>query len=513
MARKNFVRDNVPLSRFGVLVAQLESIVASAAQQSPDPLLCFDLLSDLISAIDDEPKDSIVLWQRKCEDALYSLLILGARRPVRHLASVAIARIIMKGDPISIYARVSSLQGFLADGKRIEPQRVAGAAQCLGELYRFFGRRVTSGLPETTSLALKLMKYHEEYVRKEALYMLQNALEGCGSTAVSAAYTEAFRIILRFGVVDKSFIVRIAAARCLKAFANIGGPGFGIVELDNSAAACVKALEDPVSSVRDAFAEALGALLALGMNPEAQVQPRGKGQFTPAKKLEGGLQRHMISPFIKAAGPRSRDLRIGLTLSWVSFLQAILLKYLHPDVELQDFAMQVLDMLQLDASFDAQALACVLYILRVGVTDQMTEPTQRSFLVVLGKQLQSPDSSPAMKVGALRTLSHILKTLGEVPLEFKEVLDDTVVAALSNSSQLVRVEAALTVRALAEVDPTCVGGLISFGVTTLSALRENISFERGSNLKVDLDSFHGQSTVLAALMSISPKLPLGYPAR
>lgn len=31
--------------------------------------------------------------------------------------------------------------------------------------------------------------------------------------------------------------------------------------------------------------------------------------------------------------------------------------------------------------------ACVLYILRVGVTDQMTEPTQRSFLLFLGKQV------------------------------------------------------------------------------------------------------------------------------
>lgn len=41
-------------------------------------------------------------------------------------------------------------------------------------------------------------------------------------------------------------------------------------------------------------------------------------------------------------------------------------------------------------------------------------------------------------------------------------------------------EAALTWRALAEVDPTCVGGLISFGVTTLSALRENVAFEKVS---------------------------------
>ena len=53
---KNFVRENVPLSRFGVLVAQLESIGASASQQSPDPLLSFDLLSDLLSAIDEEPQ-------------------------------------------------------------------------------------------------------------------------------------------------------------------------------------------------------------------------------------------------------------------------------------------------------------------------------------------------------------------------------------------------------------------------------------------------------------------------
>ncbi|XP_058187848.1 protein SWEETIE-like [Rhododendron vialii] len=124
---------------------------------------------------------------------------------------------------------------------------------------------------------------------------------------------------MRLAVGDKSFTVRVAAARCLKAFANIGGPGLGVAELDNSASYYVKALEDPVSSVRDAFAEALGAVLALGMNPEAQVQARGKGQFTP-KKLEGGLQWHLVLPFIKASGPRLKDVSIGVTLSWVSLL-------------------------------------------------------------------------------------------------------------------------------------------------------------------------------------------------
>ncbi|XP_039034805.1 protein SWEETIE isoform X2 [Hibiscus syriacus] len=513
MARRNYVRENVPLSRFGVLVAQLESIVASASQKSPDPLLCFDLLSDLLSALDDEPKESILLWQRKCEDALYSLLILGAKRPVRHLASVAMTMMISKGDSISIYSRASSLQGFLSDGRRSEPQKIAGAAQCLGKLYQHFGRRITSGLFETTIIATKLMKFHEEFVRQEALLMLQNALEGCGGSAAASAYTEAFRLITRFGIGDRAFIVRIASARCLKAIANIGGPGLGVGELDSLATQCVKALEDSITSVRDAFAEALGSLVALGMNPEAQVQPKGKGPFPPLKKLEGGLQRHLVLPFTKASGSRSKEIRVGLTLSWVFFLQAIHLKYQYLDTELQNYALNILDLLCTDASFDAHAVACVLYILRVGVTDQMTEPSQRSFTVFLGEQLQSSEASPSMKIAALRTLSYTLKTLGEVPHEFKEVFDNTVDAAISHSSQLVRVEAALTLRTLAEVDPTSVGSLISYGVTILNALRESVSFEKGSNLQVELDSLHGQATVLAALISISQKLPLGYPAR
>jgi hypothetical protein len=71
--------------------------------------------------------------------------------------------------------------------------------------------------------------------------MLRNALEGSGGSAASTAYSEAFRLIMRSAAGDKSFAVRIASARCLKAFASIGGPGLGVTELDNSASYCVKA--------------------------------------------------------------------------------------------------------------------------------------------------------------------------------------------------------------------------------------------------------------------------------
>ncbi|CAI9297797.1 unnamed protein product [Lactuca saligna] len=80
-------------------------------------------------------------------------------------------------------------------------------------------------------------------------------------------------------------------------------------------------------------------------------------------------------------------------------------------------------------------------------------------------------------------------------------------------SSLVRSESAMTFRALDEIDTTCVGGLVNYGITTLKALRENVSFGKRNNLKVELDSLSGQATILAALASVSPKLPLGYPAR
>ncbi|KAK4367998.1 hypothetical protein RND71_011790 [Anisodus tanguticus] len=101
-----------------------------------------------------------------------------------------------------------------------------------------------------------------------------------------------------------------------------------------------------------------------------------------------------------------------------------------------------------------------------------------------------------MRVAALCTMSYALRTLGEgrtifsllciclpvtVPAEFKEVLDNTVGSAVSHRAPLVHVEAALTLRSIAEVDPTCIGGLISYAITMLGAVRENISFEKVKN--------------------------------
>jgi hypothetical protein len=68
-------------------------------------------------------------YQRKGEDALQALLLLGVRPPVRRLASVSMMRFIQMGDSISIYSRASSLQGWLADKADL---RKTEPAACIG---------------------------------------------------------------------------------------------------------------------------------------------------------------------------------------------------------------------------------------------------------------------------------------------------------------------------------------------------------------------------------------------
>ncbi|KAG6542843.1 hypothetical protein Mapa_015747 [Marchantia paleacea] len=147
----------------------------------------------------------------------------------------------------------------------------AGVAQCLGALLRAFGQKISSGLVETSSIVAKLMRYSEVGVRQAALELLQDALEGSGGGGAITAYTEALRIIMKLGATDKSAVVRAAAAGCLRAFAVAGGQGLGVGGLENCATVCLKALEDSAQPVRDGFAAALGALLALGLSPQSQV--------------------------------------------------------------------------------------------------------------------------------------------------------------------------------------------------------------------------------------------------
>ena len=69
--------------------------------------------------------------QRRSEDTLQQLILLGALPPVRRLISAAMVRLIEIGDSISIYSRTSTLQGLFGD-RSLKPAAIIGRWSVVG---------------------------------------------------------------------------------------------------------------------------------------------------------------------------------------------------------------------------------------------------------------------------------------------------------------------------------------------------------------------------------------------
>ncbi|GJP80955.1 hypothetical protein CLOP_g11146 [Closterium sp. NIES-67] len=501
------------VQKLSAVISELELILHSAAAKPPDPLFCFDLLKNLHVSIENEPEESLQLMQRRSEDTLQALLLQGAGPPNRRLLAGALVRVIERGDSISVYSRVSSLQSWFFEKGEKRAGAVVGALEALTTITRAFGTRIASSLTETVNVVSRLLRNAEPSVRNASLQLLLAAVEVMKGAGPTSAYTDAVRALSGYGVRDRSALVRETTAHCIRALAVTGGPGLAGGALDSMAQLCVKAVDDPAQAVRDAFSAALGAVVALGLNPSAQIIPRGKASAAPPKPMDNAIQKYLTTPFVRAPASRSKEIRLAIAMAWVALLQGLRTQYGVADMDLVPYGMQALALLPAYArSIDSQAQACALYVLQVGLVEQMGEEAQREFTRTLTHQLTASDMGPHMLVAALRTLSHLLTTLGEVTQAAREALDYGLLATLSNPSPAVRVEAARTIKVLAQVDASRAHSFILSGFTALRALRETMNTEKGDRLKVTLDSLHGQALMLSALLVLGPKLPLGLPS-
>ena len=116
------------------------SATTSARKQPLGAHLCFPLLSELISAIEEEPKETVLHWQNKCKNALLLFLVKEPLRSVRHLASLAMEKIFEKGGSTPTQSRGRSLQGLQAESKR------SGTLPCAREAITPRRRWPTSGM-------------------------------------------------------------------------------------------------------------------------------------------------------------------------------------------------------------------------------------------------------------------------------------------------------------------------------------------------------------------------------
>nr|PNR47833.1 hypothetical protein PHYPA_012306 [Physcomitrium patens] len=112
-----------------------------------------------------------------------------------------------------------------------------GTAQCLGSSFKGFGKKITLGLVETSSIVEGLWKVTR---RQAGLQLLPVAFEGSGGGGLLPANVGAIRMLFKVGVNVKLKAYRTAVAGYLRPVAMTGGPGVGSCGFESCINHCLK---------------------------------------------------------------------------------------------------------------------------------------------------------------------------------------------------------------------------------------------------------------------------------
>ncbi len=175
----------------------------------------------------------------------------------------------------------------------------------------------------------------------------------------------------------------------------------------------------------------------------------------------------------------------------------------------------------------------MLYVLRVGVIEQLGESGQRLLLNRLAGVLGAPlGQFTPVGVVTLEAMALLLEVLGEVSADKRAELEPAIGAKVAGPHACLRLQAAAAVAALAVAEPSSAARLVSASLANLDAALNKLveatasappdrsrpavpGTPRGvgsAKLKPDMNAVHGWAVSGAALVAASRRLPLGVPA-
>lgn len=175
----------------------------------------------------------------------------------------------------------------------------------------------------------------------------------------------------------------------------------------------------------------------------------------------------------------------------------------------------------------------MLYVLRVGVIEQLGESGQRLLLDRLAGVLGAPlGQFTPVGVVTLEAMALLLEVLGEVSGDKRAELEPAIGAKVAGPHACLRLQAAAAVAALAVAEPSSAARLVGASLANLHAALGKLVEATASappdrsrpgvpgtprgvgsvKLKPDMNAVHGWAASGAALVAASRRLPLGVPA-
>ena len=307
--------------------------------------------------------------------------------------------------------------------------------------------------------------------------------------------------------------------------------------------------------MRDSFATALGALAACAASPAAAaavaaLKPSSPKRKAASKLRDNALHRCLVAPLAAACADRpspaaAASLRTAFAGAWLSFLTCSASLPDATDAALVAAALRGLSAPALappgsPPSSILHAAACVLFAVRKGLADTLSEAGQRCMLEALvteattlshaSSSAEAENATGDAVVGSVVRLTTLLVgALGEIPAPLRmrtEALLSSLVGKVTSSTQL---EVARTMRVLAATEPAAPlramqAALAAVGAAHSRVSPPSLSALRGSGNAVeappssaaaaaaaDVARLHGHSTLLGFFVAGAHSLPLGVP--
>lgn len=484
---------------------------------------------------------------------------------IRRLISSCLSKLYGKGDQLPLFSRVSSLQLFLgtkeAFGAQTSEDVRLGGLELMNTLYYSHGKSLTVGVLETSLIASKYCSRScSTTTRQAGLKLLAATVEGVGfqhreATQVQSNALKCIEKIVKEKDLPDS--VKLGISDVLRAIA-LAVPAeswldgsLSVLSVQNL---CLSGLKDLSSTVRAAYARALGELVA----SVYQGASRSGGDGTKEKKIvDDTMESCLIAPLAEFLVTEDRNSSIALSQAWVHFLMrlqvsegfedATLLELVkgplvsvrvasttsnHINIERGPFGPD----LGLGASISSGerpfSQACVTYIIRCGIIEQMGEHGQRELLRILSSGMVHgfQDFSASLIMTQLDVISNLVETLGEIGDEISESLEHVLGHCFASSSAAVRWHAGSTLAKLSISEPGRAAHLFRSALNSLknaadalveasssisdkSRVSQGIPRWPGSNkFSKEINHLHGWAVASACLVAAMPMLPLGIPS-
>ncbi|XP_050519241.1 HEAT repeat-containing protein 5B isoform X2 [Diabrotica virgifera virgifera] len=501
------------------------------------PVFIFEWLRFLDKVLTAAQKSDIKGCQKQLVQQLMNHIQESPGPPTRKLIARCLATLFSVGDTFLLFDTVNKCNDILKnkdDSPSFLPSKLA-AICCVGTMYQKLGRMMGRSYEETVQILIRSLRNAESQTRIEIMLTLEKVCAGMG-IAISNVHKDIYKAA-RHCLIDRVMAVRCAASRCLLEMLN-HAPFLYTTELESLATLCFRAFDGSNYIVRCTVAKLLGALIAM-----TQKQTKtGKGQQQPQKGLKlvsldealgvfmSGFLRGGVGflkgtgEIIKGSSGVNREVRVGVTHGYVTFVQILGGKWLEKNMK--SFLIHILSLAanpkaassHVDAVYSRK---CINFILRSVFGKMLGERAQalacKEIAQIIIKEMNSIDFNPEnakdvnqetlfsqhLLVCALQEIGILISSLGttahDLITDQSLNLIDVTIGVLIHPCQAARLAAAWCLRCICIAVPSQISPLIDRCVNSIEQFRTSP------------EAIAGYSSALAAVLGGVKLSPLGVP--